>query len=261
MRTSCRPRENAGRYAGGTPALVAVVTRQKDWQILAQEHWYRIPVRTAPEGLEHVQWLAFYQTRAFGAEKWAVNYCAKVRGIKIVPRIELLPDEPHTGRSHELYYRLDTYELNKLEQPIPSLRWRRIVFIPTTLERLLRAREINDLYCTSPIEDRLYKRMKRAGLAPERQLLVREQGLGHMLDLALFCQDGNLDIECDGKKYHTGPEKAEIDRTRDNVLTCAGWRILRFSGREITSDPESCLRTIRRAVRKLGGTRQPEPGI
>ncbi|MBM3323235.1 DUF559 domain-containing protein [candidate division WOR-3 bacterium] len=237
----------------GTPALVAVVTRRKDWSLLETEHWYRIPVRTAPDGIERLRWLAFYQTAAFGDEKWAVNYLARVRRVTRVRRIDLLPDEPGHARALDEYWRVEIDRPERLPQPIPSLRLRRIVFIPTTLDRLRRAREINDLFCDSPIEEQLYRRLKRAGLAPERQYFVREYGPGNMLDLALFCRDGNINVECDGELYHVGPARAEVDRTRDNRLVSAGWHVLRFSGSEIVRTPGRCLATVRRTVRNLGG--------
>jgi len=236
-----------------TPALVAVVTQPRDWRCLETEHWYRIPLRAAPENLERYRWLAFYQTAAFGAEKWSVNCYAKITGITTIERIRLLPDEPDHPRSHDHYYRLAIDRLRRLKRPIPSRRLRRIVFIPTTLERLFRAAEINDLFHTSPIEDRLYNRPRREGIPAERQFSVREKRHSYLLDLALFCRDGNIDIECDGERWHTGPDKAETDRDRDNTLTAAGWRILRFSGREIIRKPQECLQTIRRTARRLGG--------
>jgi very-short-patch-repair endonuclease len=232
---------------------VAVVTRRKDWTRLQDEHWYRIPVRTAPSDFARFKWLAFYQTRVFGDEKWAVNWFARVVRVTRVRRIDLLPGEPGHPRALDEYYRLEIGPLQRLERPIPSTRLRRIVFIPTTLARLKRAREINDLFCDSPIENRLYSRLRRTGLSPERQYFVREYGPGNMLDMALFCRDGNVDVECDGERYHTGPERAEVDRTRDNRLVSAGWHILRFSGREIVRDPISCIDTIQRTVRRLGG--------
>jgi very-short-patch-repair endonuclease len=138
----------------------------------------------------------------------------------------------------------------RLPRPIPSRRWRRIVFIPTTLERLLRAQEINDLFCTSPIEDRLYDAMRSGGIEAERQFYVREQGQGFMLDLAVMTGDRNLAIECDGEAYHSGKEKAKQDRGRDNALNAAGWHVLRFSGAEIWQDPLECMKVIRRALRR-----------
>lgn len=236
-----------------TPALVAIVNRRKDWRLAQTERWYRIPVRSAPEYLMQIRYVAFYQTRVFANEKWSVNYYAAVRGLETLRRCELLPDEPNHDRANERYYRVRIGEVQRLAKPILSRRRRRIVFIPTTLERLLRAREINDLYCTSPIEDRLYDELKDAGLPTERQYLVRENEVGYMLDLALFCSEGRINIECDGAAYHSTREKAEQDRTRDNVLTAAGWRVLRFSGREISREPGECLKTIRKMVRRLDG--------
>ncbi len=236
-----------------TPALVGIVTRMKDWELVQSERWYRIPVRSAPEGLEDIRYLAFYHTRLFGKEKWAVNWYAPVRGIGKATRRELLPDEPAHPRAGAEYYRVRVGELERLPRPIPSRRWRRIVFIPTSLERLLHAQEINDLFKVSPIEEKLYFTLQDAGLPAERQYFVREGSSGYMLDMAVFCRDSNLDIECDGDTYHSGRDKADQDRERDNTLTTAGWHILRFSGRRILRDTGYCVDTVKRTVRRLGG--------
>ena len=236
-----------------TPALVGVVTRKKDFRLLVDEHWYRIPVRTAPKCLHQAQYVAFYQTLVFGEEKWAVNWYARVRGLSKVRRIDLLPDEPKHKQARAMYFRVDVDDLLRLSNPIPSRRWRRIVFIPTSLERLLVAEEVNDLFKTSWIEDKLFFQLRKAGLAAERQFFVRDGGSIHELDLALFCKDGAVDIECDGERYHSGREKAEQDRGRDNALAIAGWRVLRFSGREILVNPQGCVKLVRRMVDRLGG--------
>jgi len=210
-------------------------------------------VRTAPEGLDIIRYLAFYQTRLFGDEKWAVNWYAPVRSIEMAKRRELLPDEPTHARAEAEYCKVRLGDMTRLPRPIPSLRWRRIVFIPTSLERLLRAQEINDLFKVSPIEDKLYFTLKDAGQSAERQFFVGEDKPGYMLDMAVFCRDGNLDIECDGEAYHAGRDKAEQDRERDNTLTTAGWHILRFSGRRILGDTGRCVETVKRTIRRLGG--------
>ncbi|MFO7676658.1 MAG: DUF559 domain-containing protein [bacterium] len=241
------------RLESETPMLVAIVPRLKDWSLLRDRNWYRIPVRTAPENLPDCRYLAFYQPGAFGAEKWRVSWYARVRDISAATRRELLPDEPGHPRAGDAYWRVEVDGLLRLPRPIPSRRQRRVVFIPTTLERLLVAEELNDLYRTTPIEDRLYYRLRDTGLTPERLFFLREGGRGRELDLALFCREGGLNVECDGEQYHAGPDKAEADRARDNALAADGWRILRFSGREITRKPAECVRTVRRAVRRLGG--------
>jgi very-short-patch-repair endonuclease len=240
-----------------TPVLVGVVTRLKDWRLIREEHWYRIPVRTAPEGLDKVRFLAFYQTRPFGDERWAVNYYAEVRQVRLVRRSELLPDEPNHPHAGQTYYKLELGEIEPLVNAIPSRRLRRIVFIPTTMERVMQAREVNDLFRTSPIEDRLYDAARDSGIQMERQFYTREGGPGYMLDMAVFCSDGKLDVECDGDTWHIGTESAARDRARDNALTQAGWRILRFSGSEINGDVEYCVKEVRRMLVKLGW---PGPG-
>ena len=243
-----------------TPALVGVVTRKKDFRLLADRRWYRIPVRTAPESLEQARYLAFYQTMVFGEEKWAVNWYARVRGLSRMRRIDLLPDEPRHRRAEEMYFRVDIDDLLRLPNPVPSRRLRRIVFIPTSLERLFVAEEINDLFKVSPIEDKLFFQLRKAGLAAERQFFVRDGRSAYALDMALFCRDGAVDIECDGERCHSGREKAEQDRGRDNALTTAGWRILRFSGREILVNPQGCVKLIRRMVDRLGGADEQGSG-
>ncbi len=236
-----------------TPALVAVVTRKKDWQLLVEQHWYRVPVRTAPEGIERLKYLAWYQTAEFGTERWQVSWYARVLGVTRCRRIELLPDERLSPRAQDEYYRVAVDDLLRLPQPIPSRKLRRIVFIPTSLERLLVAEEVNDLFATGPIEDRLYFKLREQGYQPERQFLVREGGAGYMLDMALFTGDSKLAIECDGERYHAGREKAAEDRRRDNALAAAGWRVVRFSGPEILGDTEACARTVSRAAKARPG--------
>lgn len=125
--------------------LVAVLPRQRDLLIAREQHWYRIPLAHAPRNVA-AEALAFYQTAAFGTERWAVRYIATVAQIAIATRGELLPDEAMHPRAHDRYlcFRLDAVET--LPIPVPSRRLRRIVFIPTTFGQLLRARDVTELW-------------------------------------------------------------------------------------------------------------------
>jgi very-short-patch-repair endonuclease len=244
-----------------TIVLVAIVPRKKDWEILRTEHWYRIPVKKAPcigikqkiPVVEQMKHLAFYQPKLFGQEKWAVNYYTEVKGVKIEKRIDLLPDEPNHIHCNEDYYKIIIGELKKLPHPIPSKRWRRIIFIPTTLQYLLHAKEINDLYLTSPIEEKLYTALKKANILPERQIFVYETERPYCLDFALLCRDGNLNVECDGDQYHYNKESHIKDQIRDNELTSLGWSILRFPGKKIIKTTKVCVPQINKTLTSLGG--------
>ena len=130
--------------------LVAVVTRQRDLAAARDEGWYRIPLARAPRAL-HAEYLAFYQTAVFGAERWAVRYLAEVRAVSIVTRATLLPEEAGHPRARARYYRFAIGPLLALPAPLLSRRLRRIAFIPTTAGQLLRARDLTELW--HPDED------------------------------------------------------------------------------------------------------------
>lgn len=125
--------------------LVAYLPAPRDWEIVRVLGWYRIPLRHAPKVIE-VDYLAFYQGAAFGEEhRWRIEYIAPVRGHELTTRAALLRDEPHHPRAGEEYYKVQLGALERLPAPIPAGRWKRITFLYTTGERLLRARSLADL--------------------------------------------------------------------------------------------------------------------
>lgn len=234
-------------------ALVGIVPRLSDWKILKEELWYRIPVKSAPDIAERIKYLAFYQPKIFGDEKYSVNYYAKIKKFEVAKRIELLPDEPAHPRANKDYCKYTLESLKKLAHSIPSKKWRRIVFIPTTLKKLMEAEEINDLYHTSPIEEKMYVHFKKEKIPVERQLFVTEEKKIYCLDFGIFCKKGRVDVECDGEAFHSSKIHIARDRKRNNELTSHGWSVLRFSGSEINGDPERCMKKIKRTIKTLNG--------
>lgn len=137
----------AQRQAGACSArvLVAVTPSARDWDLVRQEGWYRIPLARAPQRIG-AEYLAFYHPGCLGATRWSIPAYAPILGYRVATRGELLPEEADHPRAAELYYRIALGELFSLTPPIPSRRLRRVTFIRTTLDRLLAAREINDLW-------------------------------------------------------------------------------------------------------------------
>ncbi|MEO0206905.1 MAG: hypothetical protein ABIL22_09570 [candidate division WOR-3 bacterium] len=192
--------------SGDSPALVGIVPRKELWKIINEQRWYHIPVESAPKNLEQVQYIAFYFPSIFGRGlRFKVIYYAPVIGTDIKKRIEIFPDETSHPRRNSDYYRIHLESIKELPQPILSKRWRRIVHIPTTLKRLFLAEEINDLYWTSELEEKMYKALKRINIFPERQYVVRVNRKFYFLDFCIFCKKANIDLECDGERYHTCP--------------------------------------------------------
>lgn len=139
--------------------LVAVMTDPRDLEIARLLGWYRIPLRKAPKVVA-VDYLAFYQTGAFGAEKWRIQYIARVRGHELTTRAELLQDEVDHPRAREEYYKIQIGPLERLPQPILAGKWRRITFLYTTGEYLLAAETINDLVIHSEERQTLWKALR-----------------------------------------------------------------------------------------------------
>jgi len=124
--------------------LVAVVPTARDWERIREEGWYRIPLARAPRRMG-ADYLAFYHTKSGGALRWTVSHYAPVRGYRLMRRRELVPDEPDHPRAQEEYYRLQLGPLQRLPEPIPAGRWRRVTFLYSTGARLAAARSLRDL--------------------------------------------------------------------------------------------------------------------
>jgi very-short-patch-repair endonuclease len=239
--------------------LVALINNRIDFAIAREEHWYRIPVDSAKRLLgrrwpPHV--LALYQTKVFGPEAYAINYYAEVEQIRQVQRWQLFPEEPREVRGSKRYFQLMLSPLISLPMPILSRRWRRIVFIPTTWAKFTRAVEINDLFDESPLEDRLWAELRRWKIMAERQFWVAVHSRRYALDFAILCDKGNLDVETDGDTWHADSARIWRDNQRDNDLTTAGWRVLRFNGMQLREQiADYCVPTVLETIERLGGLR------
>ncbi len=214
--------------------LVAVMSRPLDFVIAHDQGWYRVPEQRATPGV-FFEYVAFYFTTAFGEQRWAIHYYARRLGHELVPRRELLPDEPDHPRAEEPYYKLQLGPLQKREPPIVSRRWRRITFLHTTWDRFQAAEEINDLFVEGDeFVDRLYHALREANLAPERCYPVREAGIEYVAGLAVPCRDGVLAVDVgeigsgiQGALRFT-PEK--VAANLDGCLTAIGTEVLRRGG-------------------------------
>jgi very-short-patch-repair endonuclease len=236
------------------PALVGIVPRKNLWPVIESQRWYHIPVKSAPLNALNAEYLAFYFPAAFGKDlKHQVIYYAPVLKVDTVKRIQLFPAQFRHPRKDKDYYKFHLGKIKKLPHSIPSKKLRRIVHIPTSLEKLLNAEEINDLWDTSPLEEKIHWELKARKIEAERQLYVKVDTQYYCLDFCIFCQRANIDLECDGEKFHTLPDALARDRLRNNRLTSFGWHVLRFSGKEIHQNLKTCLTTVNRTIHTLDG--------
>lgn len=247
----------SGSARGKDEVLVGIVNSPRDLEIALKENWYRIPVSSAQKWVRDrwpPQWIAFYQTKVFESEAYAIHYYARVLSIYEVARSQLLPNEPNHPKAAQRYYQLILGPVERLARPIPSRRWRRIVFIRTTWRKFSTASEINELFDESPLEDLLWEQLQRLRLTAERQEFITANGADYALDFAFYCTKGNLDVETDGDTWHATAERIPLDNRRDNDLETTGWTRLRFNGYQLREQMiDYCVPTIVENVRRLGG--------
>ena len=139
--------------------LVCLLPTRRDLEIARLLGWYRIPFRTAPKVVA-VDYLAFYQPGSFGDQAGRIEWTAEVRGHELTTRAELLKDEPDHPRAGEEYFKVQLGPLERLARPVVAEKWRRLTFLYTTGEYLLKAQTLNDLVVESDERQLLWSSLR-----------------------------------------------------------------------------------------------------
>lgn len=173
--------------------LVGVMPDPRDLDIARERHWYRVPEKSLPNGVQ-AEYVAFYFTKKYGDDlRWAIHFFAKRTGHKLVHRIDLFPEQPEHPRAHERYYQLQLADLRQKSPPIVSKRWRRITFINTTWDRFVNATEVNDLFSTDSVYvDRAYKTLRARGIVVDRAIEVKQKHKTYLIDIVIPCRKGTV---------------------------------------------------------------------
>lgn len=96
----------------------------------------------------------------------------------------------------------------------------------------------------SVLEARFAELCVAHGLPP---MTFQVEILGYRVDFLVA--GTNVIVECDGFAFHgKDPRRVDLDRRRDADLVRAGYRVLRFTWRMITSRPAEVAATIRAAI-------------
>jgi hypothetical protein len=102
----------------------------------------------------------------------------------------------------------------------------------------------------SELEQRTLALLKAAGLpAPDRQIPL-PGWVDHPAHADFAYVDHCVIVEVDGRSWHSRTTEFELDRRRDNAAQLAGWVVLRFTWRQVTSDPDYVVATVTRAIRQ-----------
>lgn len=114
-------------------------------------------------------------------------------------------------------------------------RWR--VLLDTRAEPWSRAERV---------AHRVYRDAGISGWVGNLKVRVPQAFATYYLDIAFERQ--RLACEIDGRKTHDTAEAFETDRLRQNLLTLAGWTVLRFTWKMLTEDPAYVVWATREAL-------------
>lgn len=222
--------------------LICVVNNPDDMRRIASEGWYRIPQRRAPKRVG-AEYLAFYQTGKFKGQPEAqtVTYFAPTRRYQLVTRGELLPAEKTHARANDFYFRIEVGPLQRLPVPIPATKMKRLTFIHTTVESLLNAQDVNELFYSEDPFEKLWSALRQHRLRPLKNRIVGERPV----DITLRARGGYLGVRCTDERQ---AKEARFSTLPDR------WEMLYFAPHEVRNNLNGCLRQIGAALINLGGS-------
>lgn len=150
--------------------LVGVINRKRDLSYARDQHWYRIPVERIKRERIDTEYVAFFLSgRVFQELSGTIPYYARIKGLELVHRRDILPTEADHPRADEQYYRLALDDLIQKPQPITNPARRPISFIYTTWDRFIVARTIADLYSDADhFVARIQSKLTQSGVVSEQ---------------------------------------------------------------------------------------------
>lgn len=233
--------------------LVGVLKSVNDRRILLKSGWYRIPIAFLPK--RKFRYLAFYQPAVFGKRGKRIEYYARILRKKRTKRIRLLPKEKSHPRAHDDYLKIEFSWIKKLDRPIRNIIPRRVSFGFVSLKTLLSSKNILELYDVPPTEEIMRKGLNHLDVKTVQELGVSSGGRRYRIDLAVFCKNGRIAIECDNLKAHSSKAQRKKDKLKDVFLKRRGWRVVRLKERDIIEKPDNCFARVKKLVENFGGQR------
>ncbi len=232
--------------------MIGVVRRLSDLEIILSERWYRVPARRT--FLRRPRYLAFYLTKRCGPRGGAVTHYAPIKKVSRSLRRNLLPREKSHPGAGDPYWKFHLGEVRKLPRRIENKLQRRITFAYTTIELLLNAHEVGELFRVPPLEEIMRKLLEKSRISFKTQFCVIDRKkCRYRLDFAVFCKKGKLALECDHSRWHSQPARRKKDRRRDLWLRKRGWTVIRFREEDLLLHPGETIEQVRKRILELGG--------
>jgi len=148
--------------------LVGVINRKRDLETVLGERWYRIPQQQMKRGI-NAEYIAFFLSKAFSERNGGIHYFADYKGVELLYRRDLLPQEANHPRANDAYYKIQLGTIRPKVPPVLNTSKRTLSFVYTTWDRFVNATKISDLYSKEDyFVDRIYHALRSAGVPSER---------------------------------------------------------------------------------------------
>ncbi len=207
--------------------LVGVVNRKKDFVFARDNHWYRIPQKQMPRGINAEYIALFLSGKPFKEQSGGIAYFARIAGYELARRKDLLPDEDK--RSEDVYYKIQLHKLIEKDPPILNSSKRRISFIHTTWDRFISAQTIADLYSRADYYvDRIYHALRNRGVQATPYWSTDYRDTQYPAQIRLICDNGEELVVSSEPK--TGEMNLLEDVPEDQILKAIFERIAREDG-------------------------------
>lgn len=170
-----------------------------------------------------------------------------VRGIPVTTVARTLVDlagaipHDHLAKAVREAERQRTFDLGKVEAAMAKTRGRTGPGHGALNAAIEECAALEHHHTRSPLEDAFLRLVRSNGLPlPSTNALIE----GLQVDAVWHPQ--RVAVELDGWQDHGTRRGFEQDRERDATLTSAGWRVVRFTYRQVTARPDHVLSTLRR---------------
>jgi very-short-patch-repair endonuclease len=90
----------------------------------------------------------------------------------------------------------------------------------------------------------LHRILRQAGITGWVANLQVATVTGQRFEIDVAFPAIKLAIEVDGFAYHSGDDRFQGDRTKQNALLASGWRVLRFTWADLDQRPQHVVRQI-----------------
>jgi very-short-patch-repair endonuclease len=201
----------------------------------------RIDVTTAADRRSTAR-IHIHRTRSLDAQD-----IATVHGIPVTTVARTLVDlagqlpRDHLARAVKEAERGRVFDLTAVEAAMARTRGRRGAGHQALRDAIEEHVALGFSATDSALEDAFLRLVRDGGLpSPAANALIE----GFRVDAAWRAP--RVAVELDGWHHHHTRHAFERDRRRDATLTAAGWRVVRFTYRQVTARPDDVTQTLRR---------------